>query len=182
MSSPSDHLDLPMRRATAADIPAIHALVERGSREKGTGGWTSESDLFESARTDPAALVEIIADPQQQLLVAADAAGIFGCVVVAAKDAATAYMGLLCVDPARQAAGIGRRLIAAAEAAAAQHFGAAHMEMTVIDRRHDLIEYYRRRGYEPTGEIRPMPAAAGPTTVPVALRVLSRVIGAARPA
>jgi hypothetical protein len=31
------------------------------------------------------------------------------------------------------------------------------MEMTVIDLREELLAWYERRGYRPTGEIRPFP-------------------------
>ena len=36
-------------------------------------------------------------------------------------------------------------------------FGARRMEMTVIHRRAELIAWYARRGYAPTGETRPFP-------------------------
>jgi len=44
-------------------------------------------------------------------------------------------MGMLAVAPACQAGGIGRRLIATAEALAHDEFGARLIEMTVIARR-----------------------------------------------
>lgn len=171
--------ELPLRLGTIADVPAIHALVERGYRDSSVGGWTSEADLFDGARTDAASLVAIIADPQQEMLVAADDAGVFACVVIARKGSDSAYLGLLCVDPDRQAAGIGRRLIAAAEREAARRFGATRVEMTVIDCRDELIAYYGRRGYVPTGEVRALPDGAGATRIPVALCVLARSIVAA---
>ncbi len=36
-------------------------------------------------------------------------------------------------------------------------FAARSMEMTVIHRRTELIAWYERRGYHPTGETRPFP-------------------------
>jgi GNAT superfamily N-acetyltransferase len=66
------------------------------------------------------------------------------------------YLGLLTVEPTLQAAGLGRRLIAAAEDCA-RAFGAKAMEMTVIASRGELIAYYERRGYALTGERRPFP-------------------------
>jgi hypothetical protein len=33
------------------------------------------------------------------------------------------------------------------------------MEMTVIIQREELIAWYERRGYRPTGELRPFPSA-----------------------
>ena len=48
---------------------------------------------------------------------------------------------MLTVDPERQASGIGRMILAAAEDHAAA-FGAARVEMTVIAQRSELIAWY----------------------------------------
>jgi ribosomal protein S18 acetylase RimI-like enzyme len=64
---------------------------------------------------------------------------------------------MLTVRPDLQAHGIGRRLLAAAEGHAQQHFNARRMEMTVIEMRHELIAWYERRGYRLTGELKPFP-------------------------
>jgi GNAT superfamily N-acetyltransferase len=66
-------------------------------------------------------------------------------------------LGMLCVAPRRQSGGAGKRLITAAERTAVERFGAERMEMTVIDRRPELIAFYQRRGYVPTGERRAFP-------------------------
>jgi len=76
---------------------------------------------------------------------------------VAKQGEGLAYLGLLTVDPRRQAGGLGRWLIAAAEAEAIDRFGATRMEMTVIRQRAELIAWYERRGYRLTGETRPFP-------------------------
>ncbi len=67
------------------------------------------------------------------------------------------YLGMLTVDPQRQAGGLGRRLIEAAEQGAVSDFGAGVMEMTVIAQRKELIAYYERRGYVLMSETRPFP-------------------------
>lgn len=148
-----------VRLATPADVPAIHKLVESAYRgDSARAGWTHEADLLDGQRTDREALTAIIADPDQRLLLAVDDdGGVAGCVVIAMAAGDRAYLGMLSVDPVRQAGGLGRRLMAEAEAAAIAHFGARTMEMTVIRQRHELIAYYERRGYARTGEERPFP-------------------------
>lgn len=94
-----------------------------------------------------------------------------GTVTITRKNATHAYLGMLCVDPALQAAGLGRTLIAAAEAQAVRDFGSSAIEMTVIDRRPELIAWYERRGYVRTGETRPFPV---PGDFPFAMVVLER--------
>jgi GNAT superfamily N-acetyltransferase len=91
-------------------------------------------------------------------LVAVADAALVGTVTATDKGGAVAYLGMLAVDPARQAGGLGRALMAAAEEEA-RGFGARAMEMTVIAPRGELIAYYERRGYARTGEIRPFPVS-----------------------
>jgi GNAT superfamily N-acetyltransferase len=61
-----------------------------------------------------------------------------------------AYFGLLSVDPAAQGAGLGKRLIAAAEDYARAH-GCSRMEIRVVDLRAELPPLYERLGYTFTG-------------------------------
>ena len=80
------------------------------------------------------------------------------------------------MEPRLQARGLGKRLVAAAEREAAARFDATRMEMTVIERRTELIAYYGRRGYAPTGEKRPFPVEG----VQLPLVVLAKAIAPAR--
>ena len=147
-----------IRPATRADIPTLHTLIESAYRgDSARQGWTHEADLLDGQRTDPASLTEIIDDPDQRILVALHGSDIIGCVQIARKENGKSYLGLLSVDPLRQATGLGKQLIAAAEHAAATYFGAQLIEMTVIKQRSELIAYYSRRGYSATGEERPFP-------------------------
>ena len=147
-----------IRPATLADIPALHRLVERAYRgDSARNGWTHEADLLDGQRTDVEALSDMIADPAQRILLAIGADGLVGCVQISQKNADTAYLGLLSVDPDVQAGGLGKALIDAAERAAQIEFSASNMEMTVIRQRSELIAYYERRGYALTGETRAFP-------------------------
>jgi predicted N-acetyltransferase YhbS len=143
--------------ATPSQLPALHALIERAYRgDTAKAGWTHEADLLGGQRTDLDALREMLADANQRLLVAQRDDAFVGCVFVKRCAADRCYLGLLTVEPTLQAGGLGRRLIAAAEAAA-REMGATVMEMTVIERRLELVRWYERRGYRLTGERRPFP-------------------------
>lgn len=148
-----------IRFATHDDIPALHDLVERAYRgDSARQGWTHEADLLDGQRTDVEALGQMLADPEQRVLVAEDGNGGFaGCVNIARVESDRAYLGMLSVEPARQAGGLGRALLAAGEAAAADQFRSRVIEMTVIRQRAELIAWYERRGYTLTGEERPFP-------------------------
>jgi ribosomal protein S18 acetylase RimI-like enzyme len=144
-----------IRAATHEDLPALHPVIERAYRgETARQGWTHEADLLEGRRTDLETLEAIVADPAQRLLIGEQDGVVIGCVNLADKGDGLAYLGLLCVDPTLQTAGMGRQLLAAAEACARDQLGADRIEMTVIDVRHRLIAWYERRGYVQTGERR----------------------------
>lgn len=145
-----------IRPAIAADLPALNALVERAYRgDAARVGWTHEADLLGGQRTDVGALADTLADGAHLLLVAEDDGALIGTVTVVIDD--VAHLGMLAVDPVRQASGVGRRLVAAAEQVA-RDAGVAAVEMTVIGLRPELIAWYQRLGYARTGEIRPFPA------------------------
>ncbi|UVO51883.1 GNAT family N-acetyltransferase [Sphingomonas sp. SUN019] len=147
-----------VRYATGEDLPAFHALVERAYRgDAARAGWTHEADLLDGQRTDLEALAETLADPDRRILAAFDGDTLIGCVQISKVGSGRAYLGLLTVDPDRQAGGLGAKLIAAAEDHAVVLFGAQAIEMTVIRQRRELIAYYERRGYALTGEERPFP-------------------------
>lgn len=145
--------------AASPDLPALHALIERAYRgDSAKRGWTHEADLLGGQRTDLAALEAMVADPAQRLLILRDGDELLACVALADRGAGLAYLGLFTVDPARQASGIGRMLVAAAEDHAVSDLGANRIEMTVLAQRPELIAWYERRGYSRTGERRPFPA------------------------
>ena len=147
-----------VRVATPRDLDAIHALVERAYRgDDARRGWTHEGDLLGGQRTDRKALEEVVVGPHSAVLVALDADRLIGCVQVSDEGKGLSYLGMLSVDPTLQTRGWGRALIAAAEAYAVRQFDAARIEMTVIGHRTELIDYYERRGYRPTGEKRRFP-------------------------
>ena len=146
--------------ATSADLEPLLALVHCAYRgDSARGGWTHEADLLDGQRTDIDALAAIVADPAQVILLARDGDTLAGCIGLTDRGDGRVYVGLVTVDPRRQAAGLGRQLLERGEALAAARFGSTNAEMTVIAQRGELIDWYRRRGYRLTGETRPFPAA-----------------------
>ena len=144
--------------AAPDDLPALHALIESAYRgDSARTGWSHEADLLDGQRTDLDALDTMLGDLAQHLLVLRDNDVLRACVALTDKGAGLVYLGMLTVDPARQSAGLGRMILAAAEDHAAAHFAANRIEMTVIAQREELIAWYERRGYARTGEQRPFP-------------------------
>ncbi len=152
-----------IRRTTNVDLLALHRLIESAYRgESAQGGWTHEANLLFEPRTKPKELMDLISGPAQAMLVAPSSVGLAGCVHVSYLGSGVAYLSLLAVSPARQTGGLGKALMAAAKNLAVERFGARRMQLSVIDRRVELIAYYQRRGYVLTGETRPFPVLVEP--------------------
>ncbi len=161
--------------AVPADALALKALLESAYRgDSARAGWNHEADILDDERTAPGEIEELLADPAVTILTARQGDAIIGCVAVTRKDAGRAYLGMLCVSPTLQSAGLGRRLLDAAEDLARAD-GIAVMEMTVIDSRASLIAWYERRDYVRTGEtlpfnaLRPVDGPEGPDVTFVVL-------------
>lgn len=151
-------VQLSPRVATADDIPALLALVQSAYRgEPSRVGWTTEAGLLSGQRTDAAGVAAALAEGAV-LVVDGDGAdgGLLACCQLV-EHPGHAYFGMFAVQPGQQGAGVGDALLRCAEQYAQQQFGAAVMEMTVIGQRSELIAWYVRRGYTPTGETRPFP-------------------------
>jgi len=162
--------------ASPEDAPALKALLEAAYRgDSARRGWNHEADILDDERIAPGELEALLANPAVTILTARDGDALVGCVAVTVKDSVLAYLGMLCVAPDLQSAGLGGRLLEAAEGHARAR-GIAAMEMTVIDSRAALIAWYERRGYLLTGETRPFPVPRDP---PVTFVVLEKPLGQA---
>jgi len=147
---------------------ALVSLVNSAYRgDSGRQGWTTESDLLGGIRLGPADAEALLADADVTILGIPDgespADRLLACVCLEQARPSAAHLGMLSVDPQSQRGGIGRKMIAAAENWVRQHWPWAElMEMAVIAVRAELVAYYARRGYRPSGERRPFPGYADP--------------------
>jgi GNAT superfamily N-acetyltransferase len=163
MTSPADEQPPPVvspafRFAALGDIPQVVDLVQSAYRgDASRAGWTHEADLLGGQRLDADMLAMLLADPESAVLLAEDDQGLAACCHLRRPDAqGTATLGLFAVDPRRQAKGIGRQVLEAAVDVTSS-WGALRLAIEVIDRRHELIAWYARRGFTSTGETRPFP-------------------------
>ena len=143
--------------ATTADVPALAALINRAYRgEASRQGWTTENHLLDGPRIGEAALLDMLRTPQATLLTYRDASGsLAGCVHLH-QQGPQLYLGTLAVAPEAQARGVGRQLLAAAEAYAHQH-NCTTLKITVLSARPELLAWYERHGYARTGAAEAFP-------------------------
>ncbi|MEV6006739.1 GNAT family N-acetyltransferase [Streptomyces sp. NPDC051976] len=145
------------RNATAADVPALVALIESAYRgDDSRAGWTTEADILEGQRTDPEGVLAVIEGADSKLLAVESGGELVACCQLEHRGS-HAYFGMFAVRPTLQGAGLGKVIIAEAERFAREEWGVAEMHMTVISAREDLIAWYIRRGYARTGEMTPFP-------------------------
>lgn len=148
-------MPVPLHPATESDFPAIIALMNAAFR--GTEGWSIEGDLIKGQRTNASLLSEEIANGAFYLLARNDETSTSdGCVSLQQSSPEKWYLGSLTVTPALQNAGLGRKLLDAAENYASAR-GAKTIEITVVNVRESLIAWYERRSYQRTGARRPFP-------------------------
>jgi len=148
---------LATRAATAADSPALAALVNSAFRgDSSKAGWTTEADMLGGQRVDVERVAETIAAAHHVILLHEQDDELLGCVQLE-RTGDDCYLGMLTVRPGLQGAGLGRQLLEAAERWAIAHWSSRSMRMSVIAQRVELIAWYERRGYCLTGERKPFP-------------------------
>jgi N-acetylglutamate synthase-like GNAT family acetyltransferase len=134
---------MPVRHARATDVDTLVDLINRA--------YEVEAFFVSGDRTDAAEIRQLLAAGEFFLL-DDDAGAALGCVYVAPRPDARAYLGLLSVEPDGQQRGTGRQLVGIAEAHA-RGLGARVMELVVVDVRSELRAWYARQGYEVVGEM-----------------------------
>lgn len=164
--------------ANSDDIPALVALLNSAYRGEGSKkGWTTEADLLSGQRTDAPMIQEEMNHPEGHFLKFTDENGnLAGCVYLRKTDKKM-YLGMLSVSPLKQAGGIGKQLLAAAEKFALDR-SCDRIHMTVISVRHELIAWYERYGYYQTGERIPFEPEErfGIPTQPLEFTVLEKIL------
>lgn len=129
-----------LRQATAADTPDILRLIN--------GAFAVERFFIDGDRIDAAGVERCF---ERGLFLMLDEPGPHpvGCVHLELQGD-RGYFGLLSVAPGYQHAGIGRRLVAAAEDHC-RAAGCSTMDIKVVNLRTELPPIYRRLGYTESG-------------------------------
>ncbi len=135
----------------------MHELVERAYRgDASRAGWTTEADLLDGQRTDLEDVRSSITGPGQVMRLAHQGERLVGSVLLTPEPDAV-LLGMLAVEPTLQSAGLGRLVLAAAERWMRDSMGGTKGRMTVLVQRTELLAWYARRGWLPTGARKPFP-------------------------
>jgi N-acetylglutamate synthase-like GNAT family acetyltransferase len=136
---------IPLRQAELQDVDAIVRLINLA--------FLAERTYIEGQRINAEGVRELLA--KGKFLLAEQHGALVACVFVNAQGE-RAHIGLVSVDPDKQGAGLGSRLMAGAEAHC-RAAGFREMELRFINHRRELQRFYRRLGFAETGLTESMP-------------------------
>jgi N-acetylglutamate synthase-like GNAT family acetyltransferase len=128
-------LAISVRSATASDVPALAALVNRA--------YSIEAFFVEGDRTDAGEIERML--ERGTFVVLEHKGGLAAAVYVE-----HGYFGMLSVLPELQGHGLGTRLVRIAEALC-EAVGCREVNLRIINLREELGRWYRSLGYEEVG-------------------------------
>jgi ribosomal protein S18 acetylase RimI-like enzyme len=151
------HQCFSLRYASRDDAHWLHEFVNNAYRgESSKKGWTTEAELLGGQRTSPKNLREQLNDTRQKILLLFDMQKCLACVNLVEESAESLYFGMLTVDPELQSQGLGKFMMQEVfRLASTQRFKVIRLH--VISERKELIEWYKRRGFNLTGKKEPFP-------------------------
>ncbi len=156
-TAPLSFRDPAFRIATTKDAEGLASLINSAYRGNSSRqGWTTEADLLDGLRTDREMLLEMLAAPDSMIVLCETGQQLLGSVHIQ-RQGASANLGMLAVKPELQGQGIGTRLLEAAETHAASTWPIRRLAIRVIDCRAELLAFYQRRDYRPTGDSEAFP-------------------------
>lgn len=129
-------ISMDIRRAERNDAPGLVTIINQAFRV--------ERFFIENDRIDLDQVLELLG--KGEFLIVDEA----GCVYSEPRGD-RCYLGLLSVRPGLQGAGLGRRLMTAAEDRA-RELGCQFIDIRVVNLREELPPFYRRMGYAETGK------------------------------
>ena len=135
-------LAISVRRATAADAPALAALVNRA--------YAIETFFVDGDRTNAAEIASQIESSDKGTFIVLEYAGGLAAAVWVETTGERGYFGMLSVLPEMQKHGLGKRLVRIAEAMC-ESAGCDEMTLQIINLREELARWYRSLGYVETG-------------------------------
>jgi len=141
--------------ADTPDLPFIKDLLNSAYRgQSSRKGWTTEADLIAGdVRTDENDLEQVMEKEGSVFLLIRSTEKVLQACVNLQQHGNKIYLGMFAVQPYLQGKGIGKWMLTAADEYALS-LGCNAIYMSVIDARKELIAWYNRHGFLPTGEVK----------------------------
>ncbi|NYI02752.1 GNAT family N-acetyltransferase [Cupriavidus plantarum] len=140
--------------ANIGDIHAIVRIVNDAYRgNDGKVGWTSEMGLVQGQRVNTSVISRMLRQENPKIYVMRDkqTRRIVATICLDRFSPVATEIGMLSVDVELQGSGLGKRILAATEDRL-RSVGCLNARMSVIEARTELVAWYVRRGFLPTGD------------------------------
>jgi ribosomal protein S18 acetylase RimI-like enzyme len=138
-----------IRSATKEDLSAVHQLLVETWHATYDDVYGAEKVNEITARHHSFdALKKQLAKPYSEFIIADDGADILGMAYASQKDHKLSVLNQLYVHPEHQKKGVGSLLLAEVESAFPGVFA---LQLEVIDKNRNAVEFYESRGFEKTG-------------------------------
>ena len=139
------------RQAVLNDVNFLFTFLNAAYRgDSAREGWTFESDLVGGLRITPEEISEILSKEKESFLLALSNNNIVGCVQLV-DEGDELYFGMIAVDPKMQNQKIGAKILEEIDRRARLQ-NKSRVRLVVIHTRNELIAFYERRGFRPTGK------------------------------
>ena len=129
--------------------PLINLINAAYRGVDGPGRWTTENHLVQGDRIDRNGLAVMIQDADTNFIVGYLNDTISACIAIK-RYADFVELGTFAVDPDFHGTGCGTELLNYAESVAADY--SKLFQVSVVSKNTDLIAFYKRRGYQETGQ------------------------------
>ncbi|RSM10864.1 hypothetical protein CEP52_003344 [Fusarium oligoseptatum] len=151
--------NLQFRIATPDDAPQLQQLIQAAFRaEDSRKDWVGDAELAANFCISVDEVLPKITSPDSEMIMAFDDNGaLAGTVGVFHRNDDLARLFYLAVDQTLHRGGIGRQVLEYAEGYCQRTWGVKKLGLDALTLRKELISWYMRRGYVPTGEITPFP-------------------------
>ncbi|KAL6803511.1 acyl-CoA N-acyltransferase [Trichoderma sp. SZMC 28012] len=152
-------INLRFRQATTEDAGQIQQLVESAFRAiDSRPDWTGNAELASTFRISVEEVMPRIVNPDNAVLMALDDAdNLVASIEVAKRGINCGRISMIAVNERYQKGGVGRSVLAYAEAYCRQTWNVEKFSLNALSTRKTLIEWYMRQGYQKTGETSPFP-------------------------
>lgn len=169
--------NLKYRTAEHKDIPLLIELMNSAFRSDVGRSWTSETEIVEGDRINQQQLEQYWVQDNFQLIVAELDHEIVACIGLTFLKSSV-EIGTFSIASQYQNLGIGKHVLSYAEEFIKENAQVHEYVMWVLNVRLELIAYYERRGYVPTGvkDIYPVDAGVGQPLVELHLIEMAKPI------
>ncbi|QES90510.1 GNAT family N-acetyltransferase [Rhizosphaericola mali] len=148
--------EISISNVSKEDLTSLVEVINDAYRTDNPNAWTTEAHLFQKdgIRMALPELEEAFANPNNIILKAVLSDSINVGTVSLTKKENELYLGTFAVSGNHQGLGIGKKLIQKA-IEIAKDLDKSFITITVISTREELISWYKKLGFAPTGKIIP---------------------------